>query len=135
MITANDVRHTLLASLYPDEELEGTSTPIDAILVRSVRLYLGFKPKALESQREKVIEFINELPITFRSDLPNGGNGASFLDLCVDKNNNIWAAHGDVDNLIALAIGLNLGEFCMPRDMWSILPGGMPYVRFYIGEN
>ena len=36
--------------------------------------------------------------------------------------------HMTVESLLCLGIGLDLAEWCLPKEMWSLMPGGMPYV-------
>lgn len=65
------------------------------------------------------------LPDTFRK---GGGGGMSFLEACNDRNGTLWTGnHRSMENLFLL--GLALGEVVclLPRTMWYILPGGMPY--------
>jgi len=53
----------------------------------------------------------------------------SFLNMCIDKNGNQWAdLHRTMDELVALGIATGKLSFLIPREMWSILPGGMPYL-------
>jgi hypothetical protein len=33
-----------------------------------------------------------------------------------------------MEALVALGVGLGMAQFQMPREMWSVLPGGVPYV-------
>lgn len=32
-----------------------------------------------------------------------------------------------MEQLVSLGIGIKKVKYCMPKEMWSILPGGMPY--------
>lgn len=69
-----------------------------------------------------------ELPEPF---FDNGGGGWSFLNLCTDRHDRLWTGeHSVCEQLIVLAQALDLATYPMPRDMWEILPGGMPYVMF-----
>lgn len=58
------------------------------------------------------------------------GGGMSFLSLCEDRAGSLWAEHGTMEMLVGLAIGAGLGGFCLPREVWNVLPGAMPYVWF-----
>lgn len=69
---------------------------------------------------------LNELPMNF---MQSGGQGWSFLNMCVDKNGNQWTgSHEIVDKLVCLGIASGYANFVLPRGMWKILPGGMPYI-------
>ena len=58
----------------------------------------------------------------------NDSGGWSFLALCMDKNGEIWGEHESVEELICLGIAIGMVGYSTPREMWSILPGGMPYI-------
>ena len=59
----------------------------------------------------------------------DNGGGWSFLNMCVDKDGNQWTGfHEIVDKLLMLGIAIGKMSFLLPKQMWSILPGGMPYV-------
>lgn len=86
----------------------------------------------VEDNREKIVEWINELHPNF---LNTGGGGWSSLNLCMDKNEEQWTGLQMVTfQLFALASVIGLADFLLPRDMWSVLPGGMPYVVFRTEE-
>ena len=115
-------------SLYKPEEITDKEKPPEgAIVVDGIMRKWGFHPERLLSHKEEVREILNEMPETFHM---KGGGGWSFLNLCMDKNNNQWGEHANMDELCVLAIGLKMGKWLMPRDVWEVLPGGMPYVGF-----
>ena len=59
--------------------------------------------------------------------LPLLGGGWSFLQACVDKNGNHWGEHSNMEELFCLGIAIGKVESLLPRDMWKVLPGGVPY--------
>jgi len=66
------------------------------------------------------------LPDTFMS---KSGGGMSFLNMCNDKDDSQWTdMHQNVDELVCLGKAINVVKFLMPREMCSVLPGGMPYI-------
>lgn len=109
-----------------DDELEN-GWPSDAVLVDGIVAKFGFHPGRLESHRQEVKEIIDLMPRQFRA---GTGGGWSFLNLCLTEAGEQWGEHSDMELLVVLAIGLGLGKFQMPRELWSVLPGGMPYVVF-----
>jgi hypothetical protein len=116
------------ACFYTDEEVktfaEGKPAA-DTIIVEGIQGKFGFHPERLETQRGKVIEWLKLLPHQFRR---NGGEGWSFLNACVQENGVQWTGlHRTVEELFCLAMGLGLAECQLPREMWSMFPGGMPY--------
>jgi hypothetical protein len=56
--------------------------------------------------------------------------GATFLNACVDKNGTQWGEHRNIDQLLCLGIAIGKVSFPMPKEMWSMLPGGMPFVQY-----
>lgn len=70
---------------------------------------------------------LDQLPGEFK--LSDGG-GWSFLNACVESNGTLWGQHADVEALMALGIATDLVKYNVPRELWSELPGGMPYFVF-----
>jgi hypothetical protein len=57
------------------------------------------------------------------------------LSLFEDKHGNHWGEHINMNELCVLAIGLKLGNWCLPREMWTAFPGGMPYIGFDVSQE
>lgn len=135
---AGRVRKLVSESLYKDEDLKGLKpgeAPPGAVIFEGIMRKYGFDPVRLEANREKVRALIAEtVPNEF---LKSGGGGYTFLNLCVDRSGDQWAEHPTLDDFIALSGALGMAGFCMPRDFWSFLPGGVPYVWFdpTVGEQ
>jgi hypothetical protein len=51
----------------------------------------------------------------------------SFLNACMDRHGNHWAEHQTIDFLLCLGLATDQVAFCLPREIWAALPGGMPY--------
>lgn len=115
-------RDEFLATLKPGEVPEG------AVLFEGIMQVFGFDPVRLEANREKVRTLIRET-VTDEF-LMSGGGGYTFLNLCMDRNGDQWAEHPTLDSFVTLAGALGMAGFCAPRELWNILPGGMPYVWF-----
>ena len=118
-LTSERVTEIFLDCLYREDE--DTSNHIKA---EGITTNVGFHPERLEGHRAEVEAMLMELPDQF---LLSKGGGWSFLNACMDRNDIQWGGHENVQQLILLGIGLNKVRFCMPRSMWSVLPGGMPY--------
>lgn len=85
-----------------------------------------FKRERLESHRGAVESWLRLLPKGFRRD---HGGGGSFLNACNQEDGELWTGlHIRMEELLVLGIGLGLANWLMPRQMWSIFPGGLPYV-------
>lgn len=83
-------------------------------------------PTALQEHKEEITKMLESLPDQFKL---SGGGGWSFLNACVDKEGTQWTGlHETVEQLFLLGIGLGLVDYLMPRDLWKILPGKMPYL-------
>ena len=128
VINSQEVEKAFLECLYrPNEvkDLKEGEAPKDAVIVEGIQTKFGFHPVRLEKQRAKVIEWLKALPHQFRR---NAGGGWSFLEACNQENGVLWTGlHQRVEQLFCMAVGLKLAECQMPRDMWAMLPGGLPY--------
>lgn len=118
-LTTDAVRKILLDSLFKENEDHSKS-----ITAEGITATFHFHPERLESHRVEVLSLLKELPIEF---MEKTGGGMTFLNGCIDKNGSQWGEQMNVQELMVLGIGLGLAEYCLPRDMWSVLPGGMPY--------
>ncbi|MCK5009904.1 MAG: hypothetical protein KAS98_05420 [Deltaproteobacteria bacterium] len=127
IIDPQEVEEVLRSCLYKEKEIEGAdNVPADAVIVEGINSKFGFHPGRLEKQRTKVTEWLKALPHQFRKGV--GGDGWSFLNACKQENGVQWAGlHENMEQLFCLGMGLRLVECQTPREMWSSLPGGMPY--------
>lgn len=120
-LTAKKVHETFMNCLFNDgEPTEGYKIG-EGVMVR-----IGFHPERLKEAEPIITELLDELPDAFKK---SGGGGWSFLNLCQDKHGNQWAdLHKTMDELVALGNAIGKLSYQMPREMWSALPGGMPYL-------
>jgi len=91
------------------------------VAVEGLTMGFGFHPKRLEEKRELVTALLAKLPEEFKE-------GWSFLNLCTTKDGEQWADHRICEQLVAMALGLGLMKYTMPRERWFCLPGGVPYL-------
>jgi hypothetical protein len=85
----------------------------------------AFHPQRLESHRQDVHDMLAELPHEFRE---SEGGGWSFLNACMRSDGEQWTGfHQVMDHLFSLGQALGLVDTVLPRDLWPVLPGGMPY--------
>lgn len=100
---------------------EGEDTT-NHVKVEGIISMFGLHPQRLEEKRELVTALLAELPEEFKE-------GYTLLNFCTTKDGEQWTGeHRVCEQLIVMAIGLNLMEYCMPREMWAVLPGGVPYI-------
>lgn len=120
-LNATAVHDTFMKCLFNDGE------PTDPhVVAEGVQLRVGFNPERLKDAEPAIVEMLNDLPDQFKE---GGGGGWSFLNMCNDKDDNQWAdLHQTMDELVTLGVAIGKVSFQLPRELWSVLPGGMPYV-------
>ena len=124
-LTTENVERIFLDCLFKDNELINGKPSVDPVVAEGVMLKVGFYPARLEKHKQDVIELLSQTEREFHAD---SGGGMSFLRLCNTTDGSQWGEHRSMDQLVVLGKGLGLVEFCLPRDMWDSLPGGMPYI-------
>jgi len=114
--------------LFRSEELKNGSPDGEFVDVEGLVSRFGFHPGRLKFYRADLIEMIDG---GVKSEfLQSGGGGYSCLSLCEDKDGVLWGEHRNMEQFLSLCIGLGLARYCLPREIWSAFPGGMPYVVF-----
>jgi hypothetical protein len=126
MISSERVEEIFFDSMFKDEEIvngEPTTEPVKVIgIVRNC----GFHAERLNSHKQEVKEFLSQFPDDFYK---SKGGGHTFLNFCNLKDDTQWTdLHIRMEQLMQLGIGLGLIEYCAPREVWKVLPGGMPYI-------
>ena len=76
--------------------------------------------------KDDLYSMLDELPDSFKE---GGGGGMSFLNGCMTKDDHQWGEQVHVARLISMGIACGFVKYCMPKEMWSILPGGVPYFK------
>lgn len=100
---------------------EDTSNPA---IAEGVMRKFGFHRERLANHKEEIAQMLDCLPDQFRLDK---GGGWSFLNACTTKDGDQWGEHRDVEQLLVLGIATEQAKILLPREMWNVLPGGMPY--------
>lgn len=130
-LTGDAVEAVLVDCLYTEAEIEeaGKTPPDGCTVFEGIASSYGLHPGRLEAHREEVVGWIGQLQPQFLEG--EGGGGWSFLNLCERADGVLWTGlHMRCEQLVALAHGLGLGEYLLPREIWSSFPGGVPYVVF-----
>lgn len=118
----------LVSHIFKECLLDEAGHKEDAVIVTGVMHTITMSRTKLEQYRSDIKSILDQMDPTFHK---SGGGGWSFLNLCVAKNGKQWTGmHRTMDELVVLAIATEMGDFLMPRDMWNVLPGGMPYIVF-----
>lgn len=104
------------------------------IEVEGIKHVFAFHPSRIDAHRAEISAMLAELPHQFRA---SGGGGWTFLNACARHpytddgpgRGEMWTGlHLLVETLIALGIAAGKARWLMPREYWSMMPGGMPYV-------
>jgi len=99
-------------------------------IIEGITEHFGFCLDRLEANREQIKDWLSQLPHEFRE---SEGGGWSFLQACMTSEGEQWTGeHRNVDRLLCLGKGLGLVKCLLPREMWGMLPGGMPYYSINI---
>lgn len=123
-IFVNDV---MLDCLFKKDEVPNGKVPPDAIVVEGIRHKFAFNPKRISENKESIRKLTLGLPQEFYQ---KTGGGWSFLNLCNDAKGRQWGEHINMEALCVLAIAAKLGKWVLPKEMWKVLPGEMPYFVF-----
>lgn len=107
---------------------DGANTD-SAVISEGIVRNFGFNPEELNKPdvQAKLEEIIQLLPVQFHT---GGGDGWTFLNLPTTADGTQWGDQAHAEELLCLAQALGMAGYCLPRDMWNILPGGVPYVWF-----
>lgn len=94
--------------------------------VKGVCIKVAFNREKIVEHEKDIMQMLMQLPKQFHKP---GGCGWSFLNMCIDKDGNQWTDyHQTQDKLVCLGRAIGAVEFLMPRDLWKVFPGGMPYI-------
>ena len=102
---------------------EGEDTT-DHIAAEGITCTVGFHPERVQAMEEYIHELLDELPLEFHE---GTGDGMSFLAGCMDKDGRQWGEHINVEQLFQLGLAIDRVLCLLPRDVWHLCPGGMPY--------
>lgn len=126
-LTSDAVTAILREVLYTDEEVPEKKVPEGAVEVEGVLNKYAFHPERLAAAKPRIDELLRELPDQFHQ---SKGGGWSFLNACVDKNEELWGQHVDIEQLICLGIGVGSAGWIL-KHMMAGLPGGLPYLEVH----
>lgn len=125
-LSSENVRRIGMDCLFTDAEMSDCANPPEnAVLVDGIVGGYAFHPERLAKNKPQIAAMLAGLPDDF---MTSGGGGMSFLNACIDRDGNHWAEHPTMGLLFALGVGTGLATYIFPRKMWSVLPGGVPYL-------
>ena len=135
-LTVENVRETTLSCLWGETDrpiADIDDAPDGAVVVQGIVRSYVFRRDRIEEQDGRIGAMLAQLPDSF---METKGGGWSFLNACIRQDNQQWAdLHTDMEALFALGIAANKARWCFPREMWSALYGGMPYVIVLDGNE
>lgn len=127
-LTTQNVDAVVRRVLYTREETgqaEGDDIPNGAVVVNGIVTKYAFHPDRLKESVEDIRSMLRQLPDVFHK---GTRDGYSFLGACNDRSGRQWTGeHRVMEALFCLGLGVGAVVELMPRDLWSILPGGVPY--------
>jgi hypothetical protein len=87
-----------------------------------------FAMTELDRRKAEIAGMLAQLPNEFISHQAGGGGGWSFLNACHDRDGVQWTGlHLVMEQLVLLGLATGQVDWCLPREMWKMLPGEMPY--------
>ena len=135
-LTADNVRETLNKCFFKeaDEDPRTNEEKIAAaIKVAGVRgNVFGFDPIRVEEQKANIASMLSQLPDQFHA---GKGDGWSFLNACLRQDGEQWGEHIDIDELFAMGQAAGFVTIPLPREVWQVLYGGMPYFKVNVPEE
>lgn len=123
MISSTKVTEIFEDSLFKQEEVVNGKPIVEPIKADGITCTIGFHPERLNNHKKEIEELLDELPKEFK-------DGWSFLNLCQTNKWNTWTGNHQVcEQLMVLSLAVNKMSYCFPKEMWPILPGGVPYIQ------
>jgi hypothetical protein len=107
--------------------VDAMDRPEDLVRVDGIITSVPFSRTRVGNHAAEIKVLLLELPEQFRR---SAGGGWTFLNACTDRRGRFWTGeHTAMEQLVLLGVAAGLVSWTLPRDLWSILPGGMPYLR------
>ena len=124
LLTPNNVNEIFLDCLFEDGTTEEEALE-KGIIVEGITLKIGLDPDKLAKHKDDIISMLNQLPKEFHE---KKGGGWSFLNACNRADGSQWTGlHKDMQELMILGMAIRRVKYSLPRDLWGVMSGGMPY--------
>ena len=73
----------------------------------------------------EIADMLHQLPTQFQQ---HQGGGWTFLNACQRSDGELWTGlQSTVEKLVMLGIATGKVKIQFPREIWDVLPGGVPY--------
>jgi hypothetical protein len=120
-LTSEAVDDLMSECLFADDEPMENAVEVEGIVNR-----YAFHPTRVAEHADEIGALLAELPDEFQA---GRGGGWSFLNACDDRTGRQWTGlHQQMERLFALGIATGKARWLMPREVWNVLPGNVPYV-------
>lgn len=125
-LTGVEVRRIFTDCQFKPDEITPGEVPEGAVEAEGIVARFGFHPERLASHKDEITELVMQLPDEFRM---SKGGGWSFLNMCQDREGYQWAdLHQTMEMLLVLGIAVGKMMIQIPKELWPMMPGGVPYV-------
>ena len=122
---APELNSTNVTYIFRDSLFHDGEDTTQMVKVEGISLNVGFHPLRLDSHRQDIHDMLMELPDSFKQ---SSGGGMSFLAACHDRRGHQWTGmHRTMEELFLLGQAVGLAKCLLPRELWTVLPGSMPY--------
>lgn len=132
VLTSKRVDELVTACMFTENEIKTLPRETPAVAAPGIIHTLVFVPDRVEQHQEEIRDMLYELDDNYRmpdEDHPNYGGGWSFLNMCLTKDGVQWTGmHWQQEKLMQLGIAAGWATMPMPKQVWHLLPGQMPYV-------
>lgn len=123
-LSSKAVMDIFMDCLFKEQPTAGT----EYVPVIGIRENIGFDPKKIKTHKDEIINLLNFLPSEFFETEQNGeGGGWSLLKAPFTKYDTQWGEQIDADRLFMLGMAIGKVKYLMPRKLWFMLPGCVPY--------
>lgn len=127
-LTSEIVTATFMACLYKTAPKDTS----EALIIDGITNRFGFDPANVEAQKGTITALLMELDDAF---MKSRGGGMSFLNACNDRHGNQWGGHKQMEELFVMGMAIKKVLCPAPREMWNVLPGGVPYYVVFDGDD
>lgn len=122
-LNAERVTEIFLKCMFKEDEIVDGKPVKEMIEVQGVTMRVGLCKERVDEHAAEIAGLCDELPDGFR-------DGWSFLQMCEDRHGRQWTGfHKVMQELAVLGCATGKMELCAPKEMWGLMPGGMPYYR------
>jgi len=131
LLTCDNVRAIIKDCLLHEDEIDRSQRvpkPKDGVnfaTAEGIVTTFGFHVGRLESHRQEIHDLLYCLPQEFQA---GKGGGWSFMNMPTRADGSLWGEQQNAEELLCLGLATDQCKYLMPREMWELMPGSMPYI-------